>query len=38
MKIGLVIDSMDGNRAGIGRYCFNLVKNIKKLDRIIRTG
>lgn len=33
MKIGLVIDSMDGNRAGIGRYCFNLVKNIKKLDK-----
>jgi|Deesub1362B_J571_1020462.scaffolds.fasta_scaffold00102_53 glycosyltransferase involved in cell wall biosynthesis len=32
MKIGLITVAMDEKRAGIARYCYNLIKNLKKID------
>lgn len=33
MKIGIITDSMNGDRAGIGSYTYNLVKNLLKIDK-----
>ena len=33
MQIGIITSSMDGNRAGIGSYTYNLVKNLLKTDK-----
>ncbi len=33
MKIGLITSAMDGNRAGIGSYSYNLVSNLTRIDK-----
>ena len=33
MKIGIITSSMDGNRAGIGSYIYNLTRNLLEIDK-----
>lgn len=33
MKIGLITTAMDEKKAGIGWYCYNLIKNLREIDK-----